>query len=80
MSKKQHVTGVIPARYDSSRFRGKVLTEIAGKPMIQWVYEQPMLQVELVVSIQQTVKNKERKKKEAASYYYLGSPISPRSE
>ncbi len=40
MSKKQHVIGVIPARYGSSRFRGKVLAEIAGKPMIQWVYEQ----------------------------------------
>lgn len=40
MSIKQHVIGVIPARYGSSRFRGKVLTEIAGKPMIQWVYEQ----------------------------------------
>ena len=40
MSKKQHVIGVIPARYGSSRFCGKVLAEIAGKPMIQWVYEQ----------------------------------------
>jgi len=40
MSINQHVVGVIPARYGSSRFRGKVLAEIAGKPMIQWVYEQ----------------------------------------
>lgn len=40
MSGKQHVIGVIPARYGSTRFRGKVLAEIAGKPMIQWVYEQ----------------------------------------
>jgi len=39
MTKKQQVIGVIPARYGSSRFRGKVLVEIAGKPMIQWVYE-----------------------------------------
>jgi len=30
---------VIPARYGSSRFKGKVLADIAGKPMIQWVYE-----------------------------------------
>jgi 3-deoxy-manno-octulosonate cytidylyltransferase (CMP-KDO synthetase) len=29
----------IPARYDSSRFPGKPLTQIAGKPMIQHVYE-----------------------------------------
>lgn len=40
MSRKQTVIGVIPARYGSSRFPGKVLAEIAGKPMIQWVYEQ----------------------------------------
>ena len=33
------ILGVIPARYDSSRFPGKPLTKIAGKPMIQRVYE-----------------------------------------
>ncbi len=33
------IVGVIPARYGSSRFEGKVLADIAGKPMIQWVYE-----------------------------------------
>jgi 3-deoxy-manno-octulosonate cytidylyltransferase (CMP-KDO synthetase) len=33
------VVGVIPARYDSSRFPGKALAEIAGKPMIRHVYE-----------------------------------------
>lgn len=31
--------GVIPARYASTRFPGKPLALIAGKPMIQWVYE-----------------------------------------
>jgi 3-deoxy-manno-octulosonate cytidylyltransferase (CMP-KDO synthetase) len=31
--------GIIPARYASSRFPGKPLVEILGKPMIQWVYE-----------------------------------------
>lgn len=30
---------IIPARYQSSRFPGKPLALIAGKPMIQWVYE-----------------------------------------
>lgn len=30
---------VIPARYGSSRFPGKPLALIAGKPMIQWVVE-----------------------------------------
>ncbi|MCJ7679197.1 MAG: 3-deoxy-manno-octulosonate cytidylyltransferase [Candidatus Aminicenantes bacterium] len=31
--------GIIPARFDSTRFPGKPLAQIAGKPMIQWVYE-----------------------------------------
>jgi len=37
---KPHIIGVIPARHDSVRFPGKVLALIAGKPMIQRVYEQ----------------------------------------
>ncbi|MFC1807332.1 3-deoxy-manno-octulosonate cytidylyltransferase [Candidatus Omnitrophota bacterium] len=31
--------GIIPARYDASRFSGKVLANIKGKPMIQHVWE-----------------------------------------
>lgn len=31
--------GIIPARYASTRLEGKVLRDIAGKPMIQHVYE-----------------------------------------
>lgn len=33
------IVAVIPARYGSTRFEGKPLAEILGKPMIQWVYE-----------------------------------------
>lgn len=33
------VIGVIPARFGSSRFQGKVLADILGKPMIQHVWE-----------------------------------------
>ncbi|MCX5707246.1 MAG: 3-deoxy-manno-octulosonate cytidylyltransferase, partial [Candidatus Omnitrophica bacterium] len=33
------VVGVIPARYSSTRFQAKVLADIAGKPMIQHVWE-----------------------------------------
>jgi len=33
------VIGVIPARYSSTRFEGKVLADILGKPMLQHVYE-----------------------------------------
>jgi 3-deoxy-manno-octulosonate cytidylyltransferase (CMP-KDO synthetase) len=35
----ERILGVIPARYGSERFPGKVLADIGGKPMIQWVYE-----------------------------------------
>lgn len=34
-----HVVGIIPARYASSRFPGKPLALIAGKPLIQHVVE-----------------------------------------
>lgn len=34
------IIGVIPARYKSSRFPGKPLVDILGKPMIWWVYQQ----------------------------------------
>lgn len=34
------IVGVIPARFESSRFPGKPLVDIAGKTMIQRVYEQ----------------------------------------
>lgn len=36
------IIGVIPSRYESSRFPGKPLTDICGKPMIYWVYRQVM--------------------------------------
>jgi len=32
-------TAIIPARYDSQRFPGKVLADVTGKPLIQYVYE-----------------------------------------
>lgn len=31
---------VIPARYGSSRFKGKPLADLCGRPMIWWVYRQ----------------------------------------
>lgn len=37
------VLGVIPARYASTRFPGKALAVIAGKPMVQHVYERAQL-------------------------------------
>jgi len=33
------IIAIIPARYGSTRFPGKSLAMIKGKPMIQWVYE-----------------------------------------
>jgi len=48
-----NVIGVIPARYSSSRFEGKVLADILGKPMIQHVWErskQSLLLDDLVIA------------------------------
>lgn len=41
------IIGVIPARYQSSRFPGKPLADICGKPMIWWVYQRCMQVPEL---------------------------------
>ncbi|USD66212.1 3-deoxy-manno-octulosonate cytidylyltransferase [Vibrio sp. SCSIO 43136] len=35
-------TVIIPARYQSTRLPGKPLADIAGKPMIEWVYQQAL--------------------------------------
>ena len=37
--RKTAIVAIIPARYGSTRFPGKSLALISGKPMIQWVYE-----------------------------------------
>jgi len=45
--------GIIPARYGSTRFPGKPLALIQGKPMIQWVYKNALkadLLSELIVA------------------------------
>ncbi len=34
-----NILAVIPARYDSQRLPGKVLSKINDRPMVQWVYE-----------------------------------------
>lgn len=41
--------GIIPARHASSRFPGKPLAIIGGKPMIQWVYERSQKALDHVV-------------------------------
>ncbi|MCK4533670.1 3-deoxy-manno-octulosonate cytidylyltransferase [bacterium] len=33
------IVGVVPVRYNSSRFPGKPLADILGKPMVLWVYQ-----------------------------------------
>ncbi len=39
MTAKDEVLAVIPARYGSTRFPGKPLAKIKGRPMIHWVVE-----------------------------------------
>ncbi len=40
---------IIPARYGSSRFPGKPLAMLCGKPVIQWVFENAASAVDLAV-------------------------------
>lgn len=42
MSKTPSFFVVIPARYGSTRFPGKPLADIHGRPMIAWVYERAL--------------------------------------
>ncbi len=39
MTQETRAVGIIPARWDSSRFPGKPLAKLGGKPMILWVLE-----------------------------------------
>ena len=41
--------GIIPARYASTRFPGKPLVDLGGKPMIQRVYEQAKKVLDTVI-------------------------------
>lgn len=34
-----NILGVIPARFHSKRFEGKVIADLCGKPVVQWVWE-----------------------------------------
>lgn len=40
---------IIPARYASTRFPGKPLADLGGKPMIQWVYENTRQSLDAVI-------------------------------
>jgi 3-deoxy-manno-octulosonate cytidylyltransferase (CMP-KDO synthetase) len=48
MSELKKYIGIIPARYASTRFPGKPLAVIQGKPMVQRVYEQASTVLETV--------------------------------
>lgn len=39
MNKKKKIVCVIPARLDSSRFPRKILSILAGKPLLQWAWD-----------------------------------------
>jgi len=39
---RPRIVGFIPARAESTRFPGKPLADILGKPMIMWVYERSL--------------------------------------
>jgi len=39
LNRKTRIVGVIPARFASSRFPGKALADLCGKPLVQHVVE-----------------------------------------
>ena len=39
MNRKLHVVALIPARYEASRFPGKLLKDLGGKPVLLRTYE-----------------------------------------
>ena len=43
------IVAVIPARYGSSRFPGKPLAMLCGRPVVQWVYDNAAAAVDLAV-------------------------------
>jgi 3-deoxy-manno-octulosonate cytidylyltransferase (CMP-KDO synthetase) len=47
MKQKLKAIGIIPARWGSTRFPGKSLALICGKPLIQWVIERALKAVSL---------------------------------
>lgn len=48
MKERLNIAGIVPARFASSRFPGKPLAFIGGKPMIRLVYEQARKALETV--------------------------------
>lgn len=71
------VVGVIPARYKSTRFEGKPLADICGKPMIWWVYQQVktvkklMPTKKVLYCFVSTTMGRKFKKKEIDNLYFL---------
>lgn len=49
MEMKLKFLGIIPARFASTRFPGKPLAKLAGKPVVQWVYEKASAVLDEVV-------------------------------
>lgn len=41
--------GIIPARFASTRFPGKPLADLGGKPLIQWVYENARKEIQNII-------------------------------
>ncbi len=39
LSKQKNIVCIIPARLNSSRFPQKILTNLSGKPLLQWVWQ-----------------------------------------
>jgi 3-deoxy-manno-octulosonate cytidylyltransferase (CMP-KDO synthetase) len=62
---EQKIAGIIPSRWGSTRFPGKSLAPIAGKPLVQWVVERASQAVRLDVVAVATDDDRIRKACEA---------------
>ncbi len=65
----KNILVLIPARFDSTRFPGKPLALIAGKPMIQWVYERVSLSSSGLINFNVCVVTDHEKVKEAVEAF-----------
>lgn len=61
------VVGVVPARYASTRFEGKVIAPLSGKPVVMHVYER-VLQSQLISSV--VIATEDERVREALQPYH----------
>ena len=70
-----HIIGLIPSRWGSSRFPGKPLHPIAGKPLVQHVWDEPLIDPALIDRLAEALVSDE-----ALSMATVACPISAQED